>query len=178
VHQEDEYPFLRDERRLVTDCLDEDVPLLGVCLGAQLLAAVAGAQLFQRPFPEIGWVDVDIVAPDPLFLGFKSPLRVVQWHKQSFTLPPGSVRIAARPDGEQVFRAGKRAWGVQFHPEVGADVVEMWLKEAEEGDRDGLLPGMGAEIRAETQARMAGYEQLCIRLVENFVRAAGLGGGG
>ena len=174
VHQEDKYPFLRVERRLLADCLAEDVPVLGVCLGAQLLAAAAGAEVFDRPSPEIGWVDIDIVASDPLFQGFESPLRVLQWHKQSFKLPPGSVRIAARPDGEQVFRAGRRAWGIQFHPEVGTDVIEAWIKEAEEGDRDGLLPGMGPAIREETQARMAGYEQLCFRLVENFVRAAGL----
>jgi GMP synthase-like glutamine amidotransferase len=174
VHQEEEHPFLGDERRLLTACLEQDVPVLGICLGAQVLAAAAGAPVYQRPLPEIGWVDVDIVAADPLFQGIESPLRVLQWHKQSFALPPGALRIASRPDGEQAFRVGRRAWGIQFHPEVGAAVIEAWIREAEAGDREGLLPGMGAAIREETKARMPAYERLCLKLVENFVRATGL----
>lgn len=131
VHQEAAYPFLRAELDLLAACLRAGTPVLAICLGAQLLAAAAGARVYFRTVPERGWVDIDIVDEDSLLRGMVSPLRVLQWHRQSFELQPGATRIAARPDGEQVFRVGGRAWAVQFHPEVDTAVVDAWIADLE-----------------------------------------------
>jgi len=82
THQEAEYPFLRDERLLLEEALRIQSPVLGVCLGAQMVATAAGGRNYFRPRPERGWVDIDIVASDPLLDGLSSPLRVLQWHWQ------------------------------------------------------------------------------------------------
>jgi GMP synthase-like glutamine amidotransferase len=173
VHQDDEYPFLRDERRLVEHCLGEQLPVLGICLGAQLLAAATGARVYQRQYPEIGWVEVETYAHDPLLIGIDSPFMTLQWHDYSFTLPPGSVRVAARYDGEQVFRVGPRAWGVQFHPEVDAELVDMWVRH-ERARLEALRPGWADEIRQTTQVHIRDYEAFCGTLIGNFLEACEL----
>jgi GMP synthase-like glutamine amidotransferase len=171
VHQDEEYPFLRDELRLLEHCLAQQLPVLGICLGAQLLAAAAGGSVYKRPYPEIGWVEVERSAPDPLLTGVDSPFVTLQWHDYSFTLPPGAMSVAARPDGEQVFRVGPCAWGTQFHPEVDAELVALWLRQ-DLARVEALRADWPQEIRAATQVHVTGYEAFCRTLVDNFLAAA------
>ncbi len=173
VHQEDAFPFLSVERELLQECLATGIAVLGICLGAQLLAQTAGGRVYYRSYPEIGWVEVQTVTHDPLLIGVGSPFTCLQWHDYSFTLPPGAVRIAARDDGEQVFRVGARAWGLQFHPEVDADLAERWLV-ADAPRLEASRPGWVDEIRAATQVHMPRYPAFCRLLVRNFLSAAGL----
>jgi GMP synthase (glutamine-hydrolysing) len=173
VHEDDEYPFLLHERRLLERCIADQAPVLGICLGGQLLAAAAGARVYQRSYPEIGWVEVEVHHHDPLLIGVESPFVTMQWHDFSFTLPPGSVRVAARYDGEQLFRIGPRAWGLQFHPEVDATLVRRWL--AQDLSRlEALRPEWPDEIRTATQVHVRDYEAFCGVLVGNFLDASGL----
>ena len=173
AHQEKEYPFLSHERRLLDRCLSDQSPVLAICLGSQLLADVAGGRVYQRSYPEIGWLEIETAAHDPLLIGVDSPFITLQWHDYSFELPPGAVRVAANLDGEQVFRAGLRAWGVQFHPEVDLDQVERWIRNEEE--RLGMIrQDWPAEIRAATHVHVQEYADFCRLMVDNFLVATGL----
>jgi GMP synthase (glutamine-hydrolysing) len=173
THQTEQHPFLAEELALVRECLRGEAPVLGICLGAQLLAAAAGGEVYLRVEPEIGWLPVDIVTPDPLMAGVSSPFVCLEWHDYSFRLPPGALRLAARRDGEQVFRIGRRAWGVQFHPEVDAEEVERWAR-GDERRLNGMRPGWAAEVRADTQIYLPTAARFCGRLVRNFLGASGL----
>ena len=172
THQTAEYPFLEAELDLLRGCLGAEAAVLGICLGAQLLAAAAGAEVYLRARPEIGWLPVEVVARDPLFCGISSPFVCLQWHDYSFRLPPGALRIAAGGDGEQAFRLG-RTWAVQFHPEVGAAEVERWTR-MDEARLRAARTDWPAQIRADSRTYLPAYPSFCRRLVGNFLSAAGL----
>jgi GMP synthase-like glutamine amidotransferase len=172
AHQEDEYPFLKGERALMRQALNADLPLLGICLGGELLAEVAGGHIYERATDELGWVPVDLIGDDPLLAGITAPLLTFEWHSYSFTLPPAATPLAARTDGLQAFRLGQ-AWGLQFHPEVELDTVLAWVAD----ERDVLerrQPGLAAELSAQTRERMPAHRQICGRLLKNWLAACGL----
>jgi GMP synthase-like glutamine amidotransferase len=172
AHQEDEYPFLKGERALMRQALNADLPLLGICLGGELLAEVAGGHIYERATDELGWVPVDLIGDDPLLAGITAPLLTFEWHSDSFTLPPAATPLAARTDGLQAFRLGQ-AWGLQFHPEVELDTVLAWVAD----ERDVLerrQPGLAAELSAQTRERMPAHRQICGRLLKYWLAACGL----
>jgi GMP synthase (glutamine-hydrolysing) len=125
-------PWLPTERELARRAVADGLPLLGVCLGAQLLAAVAGGTVRgDHGRPERGSCPVSLRAEaetDPLFAGLPAEFRVIQNHRDQITgLPPGAVHLAeSAACPVQAFRVGERAWGVQFHPEAGADRLDRW----------------------------------------------------
>ncbi|MBO1332869.1 type 1 glutamine amidotransferase [Streptomyces sp. VRA16 Mangrove soil] len=131
-------PWLPATRGLVAQALDDGSPLLGICLGGQMLAQVAGGSVEgEHGTPEFGSTDIRLrpeAAGDPLLHGLGPVVPAVERHVDAITeLPPGAAWLASSADcPHQAFRVGERAWGVQFHPEVGADRVAAW-------DRDGLV---------------------------------------
>lgn len=138
---DDGFPTRRAELALIADAIDRRIPTLGVCLGAQLLAAAAGGAVFPGASgPEIGWGPVDLTADradDPLLSGLPTPLTVLHWHGDTFDLPDGAVRLAGNGNyPNQGFRLGPAAWGLQFHLEVTAPAVE------------GLLAAFGADAES------------------------------
>lgn len=127
--QEDRHPWLRTVLDLLREALDRDLPTLGVCLGAQVLARVAGGSVGPATQAEWGWHPVRLLpdaAHDPVLGGLPRTLDVLQWHSYAFTLPPGAVALARSPVSLQAFRVGTSAWGVQWHPEVTAETVMLW----------------------------------------------------
>ena len=158
-------PFLPRERALVGEAMTEAVPVLGICLGAQLLAHVTGGEVTAKSGEtERGSCPVDLLAAagdDPLFAGLTGydELRMIQNHQDSITtLPPGAVHLATSGKCRvQAFRVGAAAWGVQFHPETPAARVADWdeSKLAAEGfDRAALLAQATADAPVNTvQAR-------------------------
>lgn len=124
--------YLEEEMKLIRDCRKKKVPVLGICLGAQLLAASFGARVFAGPVREIGWYPVELTEEsggDLLFEGFPDRFTVFQWHGQTFELPRGAVRLAGSPLFEnQAFRLGKNLWGLQFHFEITGVHVKNWLQ--------------------------------------------------
>ena len=173
VHEEEAHPFLVAEKAFLRAALATDVPMLGICLGAQLLAEVGGGRVYKRSADEGGLVRIDLVAEDPLFAGVRSPFMAFESHSYSFTLPPGATPLARRPDGLQAFRLGK-AWGLQFHPEVDEDRAQQWVDEQLfcVGERAGLDSGWAATVRAQTAALLPSYQQFCSRLVRNWLAFA------
>jgi GMP synthase-like glutamine amidotransferase/DNA-binding NarL/FixJ family response regulator/tetratricopeptide (TPR) repeat protein len=133
VWQEDEYPWIRDEKRAVREAVLAGIPYFGICFGVQLLADVFGARSFQGPEPEIGVNQVFLTANaqhDPVFRGFPPDLEVCEWHSNHFSLPPGAVRLARSPRYEnQAIRYGRVAYGIQSHLEPPLEDIRAWLDE-------------------------------------------------
>jgi GMP synthase (glutamine-hydrolysing) len=131
VYQADEHPFLDREIALIRACLDEGRPVLGICLGAQLLAAAAGARVYPgERGKEIGWAAVELSdagVADPLWAGFPRRFTTFHWHGDTFDLPDGAELLARTPGYVQAFRLGVHAYGVQFHPEVVPPELESWI---------------------------------------------------
>jgi len=126
------FPSRQQEIDLLSVAIGLGIPTLGVCLGAQLLAAAAGAAVIAgQSGPEIGWAPVQLLEAsrsDPLFAGLPERLTVLHWHGDTFELPVGARRLATNATyRNQAFRVGELAWGLQFHIEVTADAVERFL---------------------------------------------------
>ena len=153
VYAEDEFPFLVEEHRLIRECLDAGVPLLGICQGAQSMARVLGAEVGppDHGLHEFGYYEVRPTA-DGLADGFlPGPLVVCQAHYHQFGIPDGAVRLAesdAYPN--QAFRWGERAWGLQFHSEVTPELFRRWQDESWARSE-----APGAQDRAEQDRLMA-----------------------
>jgi GMP synthase (glutamine-hydrolysing) len=124
VYEADRHPHLHAERALIEDALSRGVPVLGVCLGSQLLASVLGAHVRPGPRKEIGWYDVSLspaAKADPLFGAAPRAFTALHWHGDIFDLPPGAVGLARSELTEhQAFSFGESAWGILFHLEVSS----------------------------------------------------------
>ena len=171
---DDGFPARRAELALLEHALAESVPTLGVCLGAQLLAAAAGGRVYRGDELEIGWRPVILTpeaASDPLLAGIGNPVEVFQWHGDTFDLPPDAVwlgKSSAYPN--QAFRVGAAAWGLQFHVEIDDDTVESWLASSPaEAER---APGGVAAIRSGTRANAAQRRRVQERVGAHFAQLA------
>lgn len=141
----DDRLHLAQEIDLIEQAMREEVPLLGVCLGSQLLAHVLGAEVRPGPQKEIGWDEVfltDAAADDPLFRDVADPFTAFHWHGDVFALPDGATRLAGTAQTEhQAFRYGRAAYGLLFHLEVTPKTVAWMTKafqdELAEADLDG-----------------------------------------
>jgi GMP synthase (glutamine-hydrolysing) len=126
----DQLPWLASERALLRAAVDSGKAVLGVCLGAQQLAAALGAEVVTGPEPECGVGEVHLTPDalsDPVFGAAPTPLPCVHWHRDTFSLPKGAVRLAGNEAYEnQAFRVGARAYGLQFHVEVTGSLVAHW----------------------------------------------------
>jgi GMP synthase (glutamine-hydrolysing) len=126
----DDLPWLEAERALLRWAVDAGKAVLGVCLGAQQLAAALGADVMPGPEPECGVGEVHLTPAalsDPVFGAAPTPLPCVHWHEDTFSLPEGAVRLAGNEAYEnQAFRVGARAYGLQFHVEVTGSLVAHW----------------------------------------------------
>lgn len=133
VYEEADYPFLREENRFLKNAVKEEIPIMGICLGAQLLAKACGAKVHKAHEKEIGWHKVNLTAKgenDPLFMFLPKELEVFQWHEDTFDIPEKAVHLTeSRSCTNQAFRFGKNAYGLQFHIEVTPDMIEEWVNE-------------------------------------------------
>lgn len=128
---DDIHPYLPDLARLMAAYTKAAQPVLGICLGAQLLARAFGAENHLGTAPEFGWVDVgltDAGRVDPVLSVLPQAFPVFQWHSDTFTLPNGAVRLASTAMApNQAFRVGRATYGTQFHFEASRAVVADWL---------------------------------------------------
>ncbi len=143
VYERDRYPFLRQEIRLIEQALREAKPVLGVCLGSQLLAVTLRAQVAKGKRKEIGWYPVsltDSAVADPLWRGVESPFMAYHWHGDVFELPQGAVSLASSELTQfEGFRYGNNAYGFLFHMEVTEKIIrDMVGTFADELQREGI----------------------------------------
>jgi GMP synthase (glutamine-hydrolysing) len=143
--------------------------VLGICLGAQLLAKAAHAPVRPAESSEIGWYPVELTeeaADDPLLGGLPQRFDSFQWHHYTYDVPAGAVELARSDVCTQAFRLGDSAWGVQFHPEVTFEQVERWADEPEE------VPVDSEALLAETRERIATWNELGRDLCGAFIDVA------
>jgi len=130
----DDLSYLRDEEQLIRDFVSKEKPVLGICLGSQLIAKAFGANVHHGEKKEIGFYH-DLIKDNmnsKLFSGFENPFTVFHWHGDTFELPKGAVRLVHSDDYEnQAFQLGT-AVGIQFHLEVDEKMINLWLDKAEE----------------------------------------------
>jgi GMP synthase (glutamine-hydrolysing) len=172
MHADEEHfhPWLREEHLFIERLLDLHVPVLGVCLGAQLVAKAAHAPVSPASEPEIGWVEVELTEDardDPVFSELPQRFHAFHWHYYAFDLPAGAGELARSSVCTQAFRLGDAAWGVQFHPEVTLDIVSSWVEESPEE-----VPGNVEELLVETKTRIEDWTELGRSLCGAFVTAA------
>jgi GMP synthase (glutamine-hydrolysing) len=166
MHARDDegFPYLAREVELLRDAVEHDVPVLGICLGGQLLARSLGAEVRPSGALEGGWISISPVVEvdgDPVLGHLTGPMGVFSWHVDIFDLPDGATQLATGEVTEQqAFRYGK-AWGLQFHPEVDGELFATWLAahpalEMTEEEKERLR----AEVRAGSERSAAFIAQL------------------
>jgi GMP synthase (glutamine-hydrolysing) len=168
--QDAKHSWLREENFFLQRLLDLHVPVLGVCLGAQLIAKAAHAEISPMPEPEVGWVDVELTeegADDPLFSGLPRRFPAFEWHYYELAAPTGATVLARSECCTQAFRLGDTVWGVQFHPEITRRILEEWFAVAPDE-----IPGTPHEFLAEFDAQADEWEATGRTLCGNFVEAA------
>ena len=131
VDDYERHPHLAVEVELIEQAIDQGLPVLGICLGAQLIAKALGARVHANGGKEIGWYDVSPTSAakdDPLFRDFDEVEKIFQWHGDVFELPTGAVHLATSQRClHQAFRYGTNVYGLQFHLEVDERLIERWL---------------------------------------------------
>jgi GMP synthase (glutamine-hydrolysing) len=176
VDQAVRYPHLKFEVAAIRAAVQADKPVLGICLGGQLLAEAMGGHVHPNPVPEIGWYRLHTrphAHEDPLFRHFeRTPRYVFQWHAYAFQPPPGAVPLAwTRSCRHQAYRLGDRAWGLQFHLEADAALIERWLRAPagrSEIERHWTDAARIARIRAATRRYLPETTPLSERVFGEF----------
>jgi GMP synthase-like glutamine amidotransferase len=175
VDQDDGHPWLGPEKEFIRAALSRGVPILGVCLGSQLLAEAAGAAPYRSDEPEIGWYEIEITeagAADPVIGPLAPSVELFEWHHYVAPLPPGAVELARTPACVQAFRIeGKPAWGLQFHAEVTKEDLFSWLDgwENSEAVQTDLDP---EQIRSASEQRIEKQNAIGRQLAERFLAEA------
>ena len=163
----DDNSSIREQMQLINHAIKLEVPLLGVCLGSQLIAQTSGGRVFKGAKKEIGWRPVHATkeGKQSLLSGLEDPLWIFQWHGDTYQLPPSAQLLAYSDLYPQAFRIGS-ALGVQFHVEVDQRLVRSWISEyKKEVNSEGLTPNeiIGEEIMFDQ------LPEMCTRILHNFL---------
>jgi GMP synthase (glutamine-hydrolysing) len=177
--QLDQYPYLRTEMQCIEQALKLEIPVLGICLGAQLLAHTLGAAVRPMRNWEIGWYDLQPTnrsAADPMFCALTAARPVFQWHGYTFDLPAGATHLAQSNDCEnQAFRYGSNSYGLQCHLELDERLINRWLHYPEyQQDLNNMGRGKDAEtIRRDTHQLIGQSISLSYEMFGQFLRPLG-----
>jgi GMP synthase (glutamine-hydrolysing) len=181
VYEEDRYPFLKIEDLFIKEAIQRGKSILGICLGAQLIAKALGAKVFKAPVREIGWYDVSLTrigSIDPFFSQLPKTFPVFQWHEDTFEIPHSAILIATSSAVPyQAFRYGDNAYGLQFHLEVTREMIREWVdtyEEEFEGPQPPLLSKL--KILADTELKIKPYKEMGAKFLKSFFRKHITGG--
>jgi GMP synthase (glutamine-hydrolysing) len=171
--QTDAYPYLARVRTLLREANDVDLPVLGVCLGAQLLARALGFPVVRAPRRELGFPEIELTeagVADPVLGALPPKARMFQWHEDAFPLPAGAELLARGEDeGVQAFRRGW-AWGVQFHPEVTRPELEDWFSAAGSRSLESVWGRSPEDLREELAQHLPQANRYGADLFARFAR--------
>ena len=174
AYDEADHAWLATEKQLIREAVAADVPVWGVCLGAQLLASALGARVYKGEEPEVGVLPVELTpaaTDDPVFGGAPTTFPTLQWHGDTFELPPGATALASSPVyPNQAFRVG-RSYGVQFHIEVSLDLATQWgeLPAYAESLETTLGPGALDRLLGDLAEQAPAMTALARRLFGNWL---------
>jgi GMP synthase (glutamine-hydrolysing) len=172
--QTDELPWLHREQAALASLVSSGTPVLGICLGAQMLASALGAPVGRLPLPEIGWWPVASnasAASDPVLGGLPARFQAFEWHDYAFDLPAGATLLAgSERSPHQAARLAQNAWALQFHLEVGADTIGSWATlGALELESKGVAR---ARIMQDTAREAEAYVRLAHDVAHRFLAVA------
>jgi GMP synthase (glutamine-hydrolysing) len=173
--EEAEHRWITAERAFLASLVERRVPLLAVCLGAQLLAQAAGGSVTRMAQSEIGWYEATVATAagrDPLIGPLAPSFDALEWHHYSFALPPGATELACSAACVQAYRVGEVAWGVQFHPEVTIADFEKWVDGYRRGEDTGGVELDPDSLLAATRARIGAWNALGRELCARFIDVA------
>jgi GMP synthase (glutamine-hydrolysing) len=179
VNDADRLSHLNTEMKLIEAALRSNLPILGICLGAQLIAKTLGAPVYPNREKEIGWYDVsptDDAERDPLLAEFQETEKIFQWHGETFEIPRTSYHLAfSSLCANQAFRYGSKVYGFQFHLEVDEPMIQRWLRVAENRKEITSLGGtIDPEcIQRETPEHITRLHQLSERVFGEFINLFG-----
>lgn len=181
VYEEDRYPFLKDEDLFIKEAIQRGKFVLGICLGAQLIAKALGARVIKSPAREIGWYDVSLTrigAVDPLFSPLPKTFSVFEWHEDTFDIPHNATLIATSSlVPYQAFRYGDNAYGLQFHLEVTGEMIREWIETYEEEFEGSQPPFLSKQkILSDTELEIEPHKKRGIKFLKNFFRETPTGG--
>jgi GMP synthase (glutamine-hydrolysing) len=174
-----ELPHLMTEMHLIEEALRRNLPVLGICLGAQLIARTLGAAVYRNRHKEIGWYDVsptDHAQSDPLLQALARSEKIFQWHGETFDIPTSTRHLAfSTLCDNQAFRYGTNVYGFQFHLEVDQPMIQRWLRVAENRREIASLGGATTpeQIENETRAHIGRLTELSERVFGEFIRLFG-----
>jgi GMP synthase-like glutamine amidotransferase len=174
VDEEDEHPWLRGEKRTIVELANAGTPIIGVCLGAQMVAEVLGGSAARASRPEIGWHEVEMTAAaadDPVLGELPPRFEAFQWHSYAATPPGGAATLAASPVSVQGYRVGDRVWGIQFHAEVTIASIEQWVAEANDPDAERIAVD-GEALLAESREKIGSWNRVGRGISARFFETA------
>jgi len=185
VNEAEIYPYIKQEEKLAKDFIDNGKKVLGICLGAQIMAKALGAEVYKGQKSEIGWYDIELtedgikdnmmrkLALHPKAGDFWKKFKVFHWHGETFDIPEGAVRLAKSEHyPNQAFKYADNAYALQFHIEVSKETVYEWLKNEEHPPVSPLDKGgiKGGAIRAETEELYEVYNGRAVNFYKAFLR--------
>lgn len=168
----DRYPYLERELEVVSDWIESDRPLFGVCLGAQMIAHVSGGSVFKASEREFGWVEIDVLPAaheDPVTGFGGDTVTGLAWHDYAFEPPPEATVLARSEVCVQAFRLGE-AWGFQNHPEVDADLLDHWMAPLLTEQTDPERRGQAELLEAGRAAHMPAWNEYGRELFRRFAK--------
>ena len=179
-HAYDKYPYLAREKELLRIVVEQDIPYLGICLGAQLLASALGAHVTRHSITEIGFFEVQLTdegKKDPLFQGLPGYQQVIHWHEDIFDIPRGGIRLATSTGTpNQAFRIGRQAYGLQYHIELTPEMLDTWLWHHDymKEIMRAVGPDAPERIERDRAKRYPTYREHTCIVFENFLKMSEL----
>ena len=180
VNDSNRLPHLTTELNLIEEALRRKLPVLGICLGAQLIAKTLGATVYRNPEKEIGWYDVSPTphaSRDPVLMELENTEKIFQWHGETFDIPAGTSHLAfSSLCANQAFRYGANVYGFQFHMEVDEPMIHRWLRVPENQREIAALRGDQhiEQIYSETPEYMARLGRISERVFSAFIDLFGI----
>ncbi|TEB13019.1 type 1 glutamine amidotransferase [Pelotomaculum propionicicum] len=172
VYEEDAYPYLRQVDLLIKQAVKQGMPVLGTCLGGQLIAKALGAPVTLNPVQEIGWYLMRLTAEgskSPFFKDLPGEFPVFHWHSDTFALPGGASHLAETGAcANQAFSYGPNVLAVQFHLEITPSIIYDWNREWAGDIEEFHGPGSVAKLEAETALIWPGCRQAAVQIIKNW----------
>jgi GMP synthase-like glutamine amidotransferase len=164
VNDENQFAWIKPECKFIRELVKKEIPLLGVCLGAQMIAKAHGAIVKKNSSPEFGWSDIrptEFALKDK-FYNIKNSLDVYQWHDETFDIPLGAIRLSySQACANQAYKLGKNCYGIQYHPETDYEMINDWLyKEDGEGDIN--------EVRSQGHTQYVQPSELHLEMAKKY----------